>query len=391
MKNVISVIVPVYNVEQYLPGCIESIQKQTYRDLEIILVDDGSTDHSGKICEQYAALDPRISVIHKANGGLVTARKAGLEAATGRYTGFVDGDDYIEERFYEHLLCYLHQTDADFVHSGIVAETADGAAKMLINAADKEYTDKENKTELIQKHIVSHDERDEEYFVSILCSKLFRTDFIKDCYCRVPDHLSFGEDILTLCRCILKSGRFAVLAQAEYHYIIRDTSISHMWSMDKFWQESSLHHALCALWKEYGCHDQMKDYMDHYLTGRMVHCMNYFYNKGLGTVAHILPDKNSLKAKRLVIYGAGKMGKDYVSQMILDPRYHIVAWTDQKFVSRHNQLCMPVSGLKDMVFDIVLIAVKEEHAASEIKKQLLRLGISEEKIVWFLPEEQICV
>ena len=114
----ISVIVPVYNVEQYLRECIESITNQTYNHLQIILVDDGSTDDSGKICDEYKAIDERIIVIHQKNKGLVGARKTGLEVANGEYIGFVDSDDYIDREMYDSLLEYALLENADMVHSG---------------------------------------------------------------------------------------------------------------------------------------------------------------------------------------------------------------------------------------------------------------------------------
>ena len=103
MGTKISVVVPVYNIENYLPKCIESIMNQTYRNLEILLVNDGSTDCSGSICEQYAAMDHRIITIHKENGGLSDARNAGLDVASGDLIGFVDGDDWIDRDMYEVL------------------------------------------------------------------------------------------------------------------------------------------------------------------------------------------------------------------------------------------------------------------------------------------------
>lgn len=114
----ISIIVPIYNVEKYVRQCIESIINQTYKNLQIILVDDGSTDTSGLICDEYASIDDRIEVIHKKNGGLVTARKIGLQKAKGEYIGFVDGDDYIDDNMYESLLGYILKKDVDMVHTG---------------------------------------------------------------------------------------------------------------------------------------------------------------------------------------------------------------------------------------------------------------------------------
>ena len=112
-KDLISVIVPVYKVEKYLEKCIESVLKQTYTNLQIILVDDGSPDNCGKICDEYAKKDSRIEVIHKINGGLSDARNVGINRANGRYIGFVDSDDYIKEDMYEKLINLIKEYDAD--------------------------------------------------------------------------------------------------------------------------------------------------------------------------------------------------------------------------------------------------------------------------------------
>ena len=109
----ISVIVPIYKVENYLKRCIDSIRKQTYQNLEIILVDDGSPDMCGEMCERYAQEDSRIRVLHKENGGLSDARNVGIEAATGEYIAFVDSDDWIDDKMYEVLYDTLLKCDAD--------------------------------------------------------------------------------------------------------------------------------------------------------------------------------------------------------------------------------------------------------------------------------------
>lgn len=114
----ISVIVPVYNVEKLLPRCLDSIQAQTYENLEIILVDDGTKDRGGIICDEYAAKDPRIKVIHKENGGLSSARNAGLDIAQGEYIAFVDSDDWIEPEMYRHMLHLAEKYDAKLVCAG---------------------------------------------------------------------------------------------------------------------------------------------------------------------------------------------------------------------------------------------------------------------------------
>ena len=122
MQPLISVIVPIYNVAPYLHECIDSIINQTYKNIEVILVDDGSTDNSGKICDEYAKKDRRMVVIHQENQGVNLARTNGLNIAKGDYIGYVDGDDWIEPEMYEHLLNKILETDADFIDSGLIKQ-----------------------------------------------------------------------------------------------------------------------------------------------------------------------------------------------------------------------------------------------------------------------------
>ena len=117
-KELISIIVAIYKVEKWLPKCIDSILSQTYNNIEIILVDDGSTDNSGKICDEYAMKDSRIKVIHKQNGGQSTARNAAIDIAKGKYIGFIDGDDWIEPNMYEVLLTRMKESSVDIVQCG---------------------------------------------------------------------------------------------------------------------------------------------------------------------------------------------------------------------------------------------------------------------------------
>lgn len=113
MKELISVVVPVYNVQEHIENCLNSLISQTYTNLQIILVDDGSTDESGKICDRYKELDNRVTVIHKPNGGLADARNTGLKQVKGDYIAFLDSDDYIYKTMYEDLYNLLKDYDAD--------------------------------------------------------------------------------------------------------------------------------------------------------------------------------------------------------------------------------------------------------------------------------------
>lgn len=119
MDEMVSIVVPVYGVEKYIDECVKSLQNQTYENLEILLVDDGGKDRSAEICEQYAAKDSRIKVIHKKNGGAASARNVGIDAATGEYICFIDGDDLIEKDYVMHLWTALKEADADISECGL--------------------------------------------------------------------------------------------------------------------------------------------------------------------------------------------------------------------------------------------------------------------------------
>ena len=125
-SDLISIIVPAYNIEKFVERCLESISAQTYQDLEIIVVDDGSTDSTAEVIDQYRKKDDRVIAIHKQNGGVSTARSAGLAIATGEYIGFVDGDDYIEPQMFERLLTNMRKYGADISHCGYKMIFPDG-------------------------------------------------------------------------------------------------------------------------------------------------------------------------------------------------------------------------------------------------------------------------
>lgn len=139
MEKVISVIIPVYNVYPYLPECVESVRNQSYGALEIILIDDGSTDGSGQLCDRFAQADPRIRVIHRKNGGAAAAKNAGLEIAQGEYLAFLDSDDYLEENAYRYMVDILEETGADAVQCGFRNVYADGEEDVIVHQQRQDF------------------------------------------------------------------------------------------------------------------------------------------------------------------------------------------------------------------------------------------------------------
>lgn len=212
-KEKISIIVPVYNVEKYLDNGIGHIVNQTYKNLEIILVDDGSTDRSGEICDSYAVKDERIRVIHKKNGGSSSARNAGLEAASGDYIGFLDADDYADETMYEVLYNTLSETGAEIAQ--VMSRDFDEEGNLLKDgyrlSGQVRYLPRDEMFRLLMLH-----EGD-----SSFCTKLLRADFARKF--RFSEN-RLNEDfelVLRMLECV--DGVYSI-EEAHYNILIRQGS-----------------------------------------------------------------------------------------------------------------------------------------------------------------------
>ncbi|MDE5907443.1 MAG: glycosyltransferase [Lachnospiraceae bacterium] len=211
-EALISIIIPVYNVESYLDRCIESVLKQTYSNIEIILVDDGSTDRCGEICDTYEKRDERIRVVHKENGGLSSARNSGLEIACGEYIGFVDSDDYIAEDMYQTMLKYM-QDDVDITCCGRVCLSPLKKQKSYCLGSAEKFSQENALEELILLRKIC----------SSACTKLFRSALFSDISFPVG---RVSEDILTVYNLFKKSRNVFHIGEAKYFNCYRKDSIS---------------------------------------------------------------------------------------------------------------------------------------------------------------------
>lgn len=379
----ISVIVPVYNAEQYIRRCIESIRNQTHENIEIILVDDGSTDNSGKICEEYVELDSRIQVIHQENKGLVLARKTGIEYATGKFLGFVDADDYIEPKFFEILFSYIIKKNVDFVHSGYVEEYKKIHKERKVSC-EYTYTEKDNKINLIQENILVQGIGAQTITHSIW-SKLFRTSFIKKCYMQVPDNVSLGEDLLALCYCVCESNNFTVISYAGYHYEIYENSMSHSAEINNILKESILYAGLQQAFIKYGYFQQLKSCLESFFKLQIFKRINQIESYGLELPIYLYPDIDVLKGEKIILYGAGEVGNSYYSQFLKNGTCKVVAWVDKKYNSCEDNLHRGIGTALELEYDYIIIAVKDKIIAQEIEFDLLKMRVDKDKIIWKKP------
>lgn len=229
----ISIIIPVYNVEPYIRKCLDSVINQTYKNLEVICVDDGSTDNSGKICDEYEKIDSRFKVIHKSNGGNPTAMNCGLDNFTGNYVGFVDPDDWIEDNYYEEAHKLIKVNDVDIACFGFYKDTIEECIEMRNLLPTK--TSKLNCEQVLRYTFI----RDKYpafgayYWNKLFKANLFRSTDDGGYQIRHNENMKVGCDVLFFTECALKADGLIYQNKSYYHYFQRESSLFHCKDIEK--------------------------------------------------------------------------------------------------------------------------------------------------------------
>ena len=222
----LSIIVPVFNVQAYLEQCLNSIISQSYTNIELIVVNDGSTDSSAEICDNYAKRDARIVVIHKNNGGLSDARNAGLKLAKGNWIGFVDSDDWIEPMMYYDLMKAVYIDNSDIGCTGFYYEHLNGNSEPNPPdslSIDRYITDFTIRNQWIPA-LLSGKLSDLPYMLHSVCDKIFRRDLISEFY---SERLYLNEETIFVLNALLKAKSISAYFKYGYHYRLRAGSLIH--------------------------------------------------------------------------------------------------------------------------------------------------------------------
>lgn len=220
-----SIIVTVYNIELYLEECINSILRQTYEDFELILVDDGSTDRSGNICDYYAKIDNRITVIHKKNGGATSARNDGIEQAQGEYSVYVDGDDWIEPDELMQICKIVKEYAVDLVEFGFYKEY-EGLAEQRHASLDEGYYDSTLLWDEV-RHLMNTRPCFIRALEGTIWSKAVRTDIFRKVEKNICPQITWGEDVLAIIELLHAVENIYVTYKPFYHYKVRPNSMMH--------------------------------------------------------------------------------------------------------------------------------------------------------------------
>ncbi len=366
---VISVIVPIYNAEVYLEDCLESIISQDYKDLEIILVNDGSTDNSLSICEQYADADERIRIINQENRGLVRARKVGISAATGDYISFVDADDYIDTDMYSKLVGEITRTEQgsafpDILTFGHVEEYKDHCV-LVKDRFECGFYDRGRLQSEIIPHMLSKGDFFSFGMLPNLVCKLIKKSFLDECTLRVSDNVMIGEDADMFFQLLPQAENVKIVDCYPYHYRKYDTSM--MQKSTDIAAIESLYEDLDQAFKRLGIADIMKHQLDEYIT----------FIRLLKAPESVPFIKELFSGDtRIALYGAGGFGSSLYGRY----KEKIAIWCDQAYGS-HSGKGMPVVSPDELVYaedryDVVFIAILKIETCVKMEKELLGNGIS---------------
>lgn len=370
-EELLSIVVPVYNMELYIEKCIQSIQEQTYKNIEIIVVDDGSEDNSVQICRKLAAQDSRIVLLEMEHKGVVSARNAGINCATGDYITFVDSDDWIENDLYGQMINNIKDVDlliaGRYVHTDIT----------------------ELKYQGIEKGTYSGKEAMEYIWVTpgitwYMYDKMFRTDMVKQIHESMNKTIHWCEDAIFIKKYLLSCQSIRISDIVGYHYCIRDNSAG--LKIDT--------HCLSEIDKWYNC--MLEVYDAHYYKEKLLASLS---DDIIGMVSRALYSKLDLKkkdwliyfpyfgrldGKKVVLYGAGEVGQAYYTQIKEEHETELVLWVDknyEKYQLEGMNVCA-IENIKNIDYDFIIVAVWHEKMYLEIRKDLVQLGVDAQKILY---------
>lgn len=374
-----SVIIPVYNAMPFLKQCITSLLNQTFPNIEMIFVNDGSTDKSLSICRGYEEQDSRITVLDQKNSGRVAARKAGVEIAKGRYISFVDADDWIEEDMYEQIYEHIQRSEknADIVAFGLIEEYEDRQIirKETTNAG---FYEAEALEQLKARVLYAG------YFFEFgmfphLCDKVIKKELLLSSgFTELDEKLVYGEDAAATFRLSLNSCAIQALDITPYHY--RQNNYTKGFQTLQIGQEN-----FGRLYREFQrsietCPNRETYERQISFYFWFVLLLRQFEN--LQIKECLFPYPQSVSGKKVILYGAGGFGIEVYKYIKRTGCCEITGWIDREYLSadKRELPVEPPEKIYEKPYDYILLTILNEQVAKAVKEELCKNGISSEQI-----------
>lgn len=390
MEELIAVIVPVYNTQEYVECCVRSIVAQDYHNLDIILVDDGSTDASYEVCQKLANQDKRITVLHKDNGGILSAKCMGLDHTDAEYVMFIDSDDWIKPEMCRKLYETLQQFQVDIVVSGIIRAFPDGRYKYDYNALPPgEYRDRSYKKEIIP-HMLCNGTFFQWGIDPSTAIKIFKKKLIHPIIKKAMGYgFYYGEDTAVVYPYLLQVDSIYILDQCFYFHRQYENHVEAY--INDFRYHEKINELYLYLKNIFRQHIQYND---------LVQQLNYFYAYALympyiynvkkvanrfqepTAISYLFPFGKISKGSKVLLYGAGNVGKVFYNQLKKSNFCSELIWVDKDFIKYQKQN-LPVQDPEiSITCDYCVIAVADREIADKIKSSLMNRQIQADKIIW---------
>ncbi|RHB38839.1 glycosyltransferase [Enterocloster aldenensis] len=378
----LGVVVPVHNAESYLEQCIISILSQTYCNLEIVLVDDGSTDNSGGICDEYAQRDNRIHVVHQKNQGMTCARYNGLREIKAEYATFVDADDWIKNNTYEKMAIYMEQ-GIDVISFNIIryyGESYEFVSKTYYPAG--KYDEQAISEKIFPSLIWNIDERHFGLDPS-LCNKIIKRDLLIEQLEQVSKlPISYGEDSAVIFPLVTKVKSLMLTDMALYYHRQRKRNEMAEYLADKNFYRKLLLFYDYMIGKFEGQQAFIKQLDFLFAHSAELHLKKYKRKSQIGD--YLFPYNKITVNQKIILYGAGNVGQSYYEQLRRLNYGKVVAWVDKNSEWYSDLGVSSIDKIKEVIeYDYIVIAVNKPEVAKVIRHNLISLmNVREEKIIW---------
>lgn len=373
MKNdLVSIVIPVYNAENYLRECLDSVLVQTYREMEIILVDDGSVDASPDICDEYVKKDNRVYVIHKNNEGAPKARKVGCELSKGEYLTFIDADDWLEQDMIEKLYRAVTQQDVQVAMCGRFEENGGRSRPVKQGIAAGTYSGSRLAKEVFPRMMVNQEFFEWGIFPSYW-DKLFRRDVLYPYLFQVDDRIPMGNDAAGVYPALSHMESITILDECLYHYRQTDGSMIKRFDRnpDKRKGFQILYQSVLKEFEktkpEYAFQDQWLEYVLFLMIPRA----DELY-EGMSELDYLFPFPKVKKNAKIILYGMGLYGQRLLAYLKGTGFCQVEAVADQNYeVLREKGLpVISPDEIGNYCFDAIVISLSFANAANAVKNYL---------------------
>ena len=385
----LSIIVPEYNVENYISECLESVLAQTYENLEIIIVDDGSTDNTYKILSEFAHKENRVKLFHQENKGVVAARAKGVSESHGSLIGFVDADDYIDAKMYETL--YREISGADIVSCSANKQWSKGRTEIIHNQfANGAYTGDEYKR-FVASMIYDFGSCESQRVTPWLWNKLFKRQIFEKIDTTELLGISNFEDVIILYEYLINAKSIRFIDDVLYYYRFRENSAFRGENCNYLVDVGRMYSILKTHFEESEYRDILIPQLQK-MTQVLVFSgfeRNMKFDWKFSPI-QFTTDFGEFKGKKIILYGAGRCGKDFHKQL-LAYGYDVCLWCDSDTSIGHYggfEISTPeiIPDCMEKNEDpLVLVAVNNEERANNIIDTLINLGVDKKCIIWRKP------